>query len=63
MKRMSQKELGKLIQDTKDELARFTRNIKKAPRESRSEYKSWARKNKVKLKFLEECYKSGKWKL
>ena len=62
-KKLSEKELGKLIRDTKAELASFERSIKNAPKENKNEFKIWARKSKSKLREFEAIYKSGTWRI
>ena len=63
MSKASKLQIAKLIKNTKEEIADFERNIKHAPLEAKGEFKVFARKQKIKLRQLEEIFNSGDWEV
>jgi len=64
LKKLTNKDIRKLIQDTRDKINEFNRNLKHAPSGSqKNEYKHWIHKSRIKLNKLEEIAKEGTWHL
>jgi hypothetical protein len=61
MSKATKLQIAKLIKSTKEEIADFERSIKHAPLEAKGEFKSFVRKQKTKLRQLEELFNSGDW--
>jgi hypothetical protein len=63
-KRLTDKDIRKLIQDTRSKIDEFNRNLKDLPPCSeKNDYKYYVHKSRTKLNKLEQLLKNGTWHL